>query len=411
MRSINVQHFPKNTLAALIATGMLVASSSAFAQVPPPPSNPFVSGATTPGFASVSSDPTPTATQVPSPPVPPQGLVAPKDLGVRVSQSHRTSVQIAREAFGLNPVKGRAQAQQPNFQEGHRIETAQPGQTLAAPPLPNFPLATPTAPAPMPLASGLPGGFATVMPSMSADAVAAQTRPVHHLMFTAAVGQTYRLEMSSVAPNMLVSPFAHPKLIVANRNAVNFDRHGHSLLVTVAAGAPIGAYITGENPDDPLVALVFQPRPLPPQNYEMQVDGFVQKVGGAQTREQIEVSSEKHTQDVVALIEQTLSGEVPDGFGAVGHQHWPGGRSQGGLVVEPVQILSSGSEMLDVLSVTNTTQHSVSLEENDFYRQGVEGVALTSHVPLQPGESMRVCVLRRASKADANDTLMSVSRP
>lgn len=395
--------FRKTALACLVA-GLC---ASAWAQVPPPvnpsgPANPFVAQATSPGFAPVANAPS----AIPAPPTPPSSLGIPAQI--RPPSDAQAQAQATRQAFGL--------AQGHPVREPHKdllanglIEHARPGQTLQAPALPNMPPVPDTSiPQPIPLAAGSVG---IAGPQMSLSDVITQTKPVNSLKFTVQEGSTYRMTMSSAAPNMLQTPFEHPKLLVANKSAVNFFQHGRSLLVTVADGAPIGAYITGQDPQDPMIALVFQPRPVPPQNYEMNIEGFVAKQGSSEAADVITGTSEEHTQRVVRLLEQAMQRRIPDGFGALSSRHWPQARSQAGLMVQPSLVLSSGSEMVDVFEVTNQTSHAVQLEENDFYRQGVEGVALSQHTPLEPGQSLKAYILRRATHADASDTLMSVSRP
>ncbi len=391
----------RTTALAYVVAGLF---ASAWAQVPPP-ANPFVSQATSPGFAPVGNQPS-AMPSIPAPPAPPQSLGIPANL--RAPSAAQGQAQATRQAFGLT--QGRpVQAPHKDLLANGLIEHAAPGQTLQAPALPSMPPVPDTSiPQPIPLAAGSVG---ITGPQMSLADVMTQTKPVNSLKFKVEEGQTYRMTMSSAAPNMLQTPFEHPKLLVANKTAVNFFQHGRSLLVTVADGSPIGAYITGNDPNDPMIALVFQPRPVPPQNYEMSIEGFVAKQGASSEATVIAGTSEEHTQRVVRLLEQAMQSRIPDGFGALSNRHWPQARSQAGLLVQPSLVLSSGSEMVDVFQVTNQTPHAVQLEENDFYQQGVEGVALSQHTPLEPGQSLKAYILRRATHADANDTLMSVSRP
>lgn len=360
---------------------------------------------TTNAFVSAAQPGVPTIPAPPMPPSPPHGATP------------APTKPVAPGAFVFNPSPTPAEPAPalPGMSRATSdLSKAKPGQTLTAPALPNMP------PVPAPSAITNIGGqpyFGGNAPQIDQVSLMEQTSPVQALKFVAEVGKTYRMKMSSVTPNLIMSPFEHPKLIMTSANAVHFVSHGSSLVVTVAPGEPVGAYITGESGSDPLIALVFEPKNLPPQNYQLQVDGFIVKAkpaaqpGDAGTENVVEGSSTQNTQRIVHLIEQTLSGSIPDGFGPVSRRHWPLGRNQDGLVVAPVEVLSSGDEILDVLSVTNTTGSAVSLEENDFYRRGVEGVAMTSHTPLMPGASVQIGILRKASQSDASDTLMSVSHP
>jgi conjugal transfer pilus assembly protein TraK len=418
------------TLSCLSAALAVVFSPvAAFAQ-----DNPFVSAAQAPGIPNI-----------PAPPVPPAKQNQPVNQPVSTSPVQQTQpANFAlpvpppptradpNRAAGIvfnhlkQPTKGKASAvpPAPAHPATSNIEQAAPGQTLTAPPLPNMP-PVPAMPQHAKQDSiGGPSFFGGIVQQIDPVRLAEQTSPVDTLKFMAEVGKTYRLKVSSVAPNLIMSPFEHPKLIMTSANAVHFVAHGSSLVVTVAPGEPIGAYITGENNNDPLIALVFIPKNLPPQNYELQVDGFAAKAkttANAQGNEAAssadgdattaQGSSMQYTQRVVHLIEQTMSGVIPEGFGSVSRRHWPLGRNQGGLMVLPVEVLSSGEEIIEVLRVTNTTDKPVSLEENDFYRRGVNGVAISAHAPLLPGASVQVGILRQASRPDALDTLMSVSHP
>lgn len=368
--------------------------------------NPFVSAAQSPGVGSI-----------PAPPLPP-GLKS--DMIRPPGGSH--SVNPSSLVFeGTRTPSPPAAPQLPQPAHEHPptsdLSKAVPGQTLSAPGLPNIPKMPPIPEIPPGAIANIGGSpyFGGNTPPINQAALMEQTHAVNSTRFTAETGKTYRLVMSSVTPNLMISPFSHPKLITTSANAVRFVAHGNSLVITVAPGEAVGAYVTGENPSDPLIALVFEPKPLPPQNYELSVDNFIQKKHADQDAEAkknlVQGSSTQYTQRAVSLIEKTISGTIPDGFGPVARRHWPLGRNQQGLVVEPVEVLSSGEEVIDVLSVTNTTASAITLEENDFYRRGVEAVALSAHTPLMPGQSLQVTILRRASESDASDTLMSVSRP
>jgi conjugal transfer pilus assembly protein TraK len=380
--------------------------------------NPFVNAAQAPSTLAIPAPPTPPNAQT-GKAGNPKGEPKPNQLSLPTTSSIRpgasaTPEQTATMVFGNlhPPVAPKPVQHEPTATSN--LSKAKPGQTLTAPPLPNMP------PVPMPQVPvaniGPQPYFGGNAPTIDATKLREQTDPVKTLKFVAEVGKTYRVKMSDVTPNLIMSPFEHPKLIMASANAVHFVAHGSSLVVTVAPGAPVGAYLTGEDPNDPLVALVFDPENLPPQNYELQVDGFVVKTRRSEDAKQTQApevrgDSTQYTQRVVQVIEQAMTGTIPDGFGPVSRRHWPLARNQGGLIVAPVEVLSSGDEIIDVVSVSNTTKAPVSLEENDFYKRGVEGVAFAHHQPIKPGESVQVGILRRASQSDNSDILMSVSHP
>jgi hypothetical protein len=431
---LNIHRKPSTTFSRVaIAAVLCIAGISAFAQN----ANPFVSAAQAPGF--VPPPPPPPQPVTPSPvvtPVQPAGSLKPAGSIPPPPQppthpGRFDSATVAPNQTPPNPKEAASLA----LQRGKKPDPVASNVPVVkpAPPAPKVDPADERQPIVMPVGQGntnniyLPGSPSITPPAeafggggavIDRAALVRDTIQVQKGEFTAEVGKTYRLEASTAAPNLIISPFEEPKLLTSSQDALRFVAHGRNLVVTVSAGGPVGAYITGKNPDDPLVAVVFEPKPVPPRNYTMNVDGVIVKKksatdskGGRKTASSaVRGSAAEHTQRVVGLVQQVLMEKVPDGFGEVPTKSWPEARSQDGIVAQPIALLSSGEETITTLLVTNTSDRVVQLEENDFYGPGVEAVALTPHREIGPGEAIKAIVLRRVDEASAPNTLMSITR-
>lgn len=406
LKRFGVPRTPKATIA--IAAAVAIGCSAAMAQA----ENPFVSAAQAPGLT-------------PPPPLPPVqkasgGGVPPPTMGRDAGGSQggiggRDAAKIAmpKQAGG----GGGALPSIPPAPPPPQVQAVTPAFKFPPPPAANN-IYLPSAPPVDGSAPDIVSGAA--VPKIDRAALLKDTIAIEGEEFTAERGKTYRLTASTAAPNLIISPFDGPKLITTSDNALRFVAHGKNLVVTVASSGPVGAYITGKNPEDPLVAVVFDPKPIPPRNYTMNVDGVIVKQKGAKVASgkdgqktassAVRGNSAEHTQRVVGLVQQVLMERVPEGFGEVPSKQWPESRSQAGIVAQPIAVLSSGEETLTTLFVTNTNAHAVQVEENDFYGPGVEAVLLEPHREIGPGEAIRAIVLRRVDESQSPQTLMSITR-
>jgi hypothetical protein len=264
---------------------------------------------------------------------------------------------------------------------------------LPAPQIPSFPQAL------------LQGSGGLMAPQMSEQDVRSGSVAVAGVTLDAEPNQTYRITVSSAAPNAIASPFEHPKLLTTSPDAVKFMAHGKDLVVTVTSASPVGVYVTGQDSQDPLIGLVLVPKPIPPRNYVLRIPGYVPLKpvpGMAPTNAAGDATA--RVPAYVDIMKQALAGATPAGFTAMSQGRFPGDELFLGMRLTPVQMWSAEGQDLVVLSATNTTDQPVHLMENDFYARGVLAVAIAPHRDLLRGQTARVYVLR-ATSSQATDLL------
>ena len=390
---MNGKPLSRKTPLAFALCAALVAGPALAQTVPAPPSAPaaFSNNTALPGFAAASSS----NDSIPHPPSPPwlkqQGGAA-VDPYLKNNGQPPTTQQILHMIAPHMPHN--------DTYHVHRLQTsirapAGAEQLPSAPPsLPGFdpsPVTTTTT----------PGN--TIDPSKLHDGTVKVSGS--HIEATAGDTTVYLLTVSSSAPNMIHVPFNHPRLLTTSRSAVNFSAHGHDMVVTVTSEGPVGAYITGQNPGDPLIGVTFDPQSIPPRSYILDVKGFVppaptQAASGSQGSGSGSDVNSAYVSQITAILRDVVTGTAPDGFGLLGTGRLPIDQMFEGVRLHPTREYTDGVRKVLVLRATNQTTGAVRLVENDFYAKGVQGVVIDPTRMIHPGQSTDIYVLSGESSHD-----------
>lgn len=363
-------------------SALMLSAVTAQAQVAP---NAFVANTALPGFAS----PTPTQTggttmlqpsvygngqqtRVPPPPTPP------------ISASAIQKIVMPRSMQAQNPP--------------HRLSNS----TVAPPGLPSGLPAIPPAPAALPTISGFGQPSDLIDPSKIKDG----TVPVSGSRVETHAGDTqiYLLKVSGTAPNLIQSPFAHPRLMTTSSTSVQFKAHGRNLVLSVTQAGPVGVYITGQSDGDPLIGLVLDPSPIPPRSYVLDVAGYTPT--NEHQKEEDGSAMGSHVQTVVALMKEVVEGRIPSNFTQTGANRLPVDQMFMGVRLHPVKQYASPTQTILEMAAKNENTAPARLVENDFYSKGVTAVVIDPVHDLKPGEVTHVYVL--TSKGQADSALLGV---
>lgn len=199
----------------------------------------------------------------------------------------------------------------------------------------------------------------------------------------------YLIHVSGTAPNLIESPFTSPRLLATSSSAVQFHAHGRNLVISVTRSGPIGVYITGDNPGDPLIGLVLDPSPTPPHTYSLEVAGYAPRASGSVTPE----NGATYIQSVVEMMKNVVAGHIPSDFTQTGADRLPGGQMFVGVKLTPIRQYVAPSQTVVVMTAQNENTHDVRLAENDFYTKETAAVVIDPKRNLKQGESTTVYVL------------------
>lgn len=321
--------------------------------VPPPPPQNFDHGPTVNGVSLMHSS------------APPPQSTSPEKFPAR-NLFKNGQVPSAAGAFG---------AQTPGF-------TSVNAKTPSPPPLTARQQARVQAAA---IASGLSSQSPTGMTFEDADkgGVSVDSNTIDAAPLT-----TYRVTLSGVAPNVFISPFPNPRLITTNPAQVKYLAHGHDLVVTVTASAPVGVYVTDANPHAPMIALTLVPKAIPPRTYRLKVPDFRPPIAQPFARQ-----GGQYNQSLVDLLRSVVLGRVPPRF-----QHsdeLPAGQTLGGLQIKPLKAWRSADQEIDEYAATNQGTTASTLSENDFYSKGVQAVVIYPVSNIPAGRSSRIYIVKR----------------
>lgn len=247
-------------------------------------------------------------------------------------------------------------------------------------------------PAMMPPANYSPppsdAGDAGSPPHLTSKEAMSGTIPVESAEIRARPERTYTVTVSGLAPNVFVTPFANPRLITTQPNLIKTIPHGHDIIVALSPSASVGAYITGANPTDPVVAFAFVPKKIPPRNYRIVIPGFVDNRAPA-------APNKGYGNKVVAVMRDAVLNEVPADWReskrhipAIPTPSYLGWSAKGKWIGNRWEILE--------YTLINHLDKPVTLVENDFYRKGVVAVAMYPKRTLYTGSKTRLFIIEHA---------------
>jgi conjugal transfer pilus assembly protein TraK len=195
--------------------------------------------------------------------------------------------------------------------------------------------------------------------------------------------------ISSAMPNRIATPFEAPRVI----DSSDFEHQeiGQSVYILPKdSERPIALYVTGSNPNDPVVSLTLVPKEIPQQTIVLQLDAPLAK-GSADASSEPAPTTDVYTDKIRYLLRQVALNKVPDGFvlGALP-------RAQAVLptvVVTPVSRYSGQAYDIYRYRIKGTSATDVELSEESFYADGVRAVAFFPTAVLRQNDETTVFVI------------------
>jgi len=203
------------------------------------------------------------------------------------------------------------------------------------------------------------------------------------------------LYISYAFPNRIATPFAVPKLI--DNTQVEFQALGQSLYITPKSpDKPIGLFITGSSPTDPVVSLSLIPRNIPGQTILLQPDEGT-GTSDAQSGDAEEASG--YTDRLRQIMRTVALGKSPVGFveaplpKAVGRT--------GSLMVSPDKRYAGKRMDVYTYRLENVSDKPVELAAPSFYRRGVLAVSVFPLKRLAKGDATYVFIVSNKLALDS----------
>lgn len=194
--------------------------------------------------------------------------------------------------------------------------------------------------------------------------------------------------ISSEFANRIATPFAAPKMI--DKSEVDVEYVGQNIFVTAKSMKPVGVFVTGANPNDPVVSLTLVPKNMPPQTINLQLDTPAPAHVAGDERNEAPASN-AYTDRIKFLMRQVALGKAPEGF-SVGKLPRSAAR-MGDVVVFPETRFSGPSFDIYRYRIETTTPNPIELDEGAFYTEGVRAVAFYPTAVVGKGESTSVLVI------------------
>lgn len=224
-----------------------------------------------------------------------------------------------------------------------------------------------------------------MVPHMSFAQAKKDSTPVVGKTIRVQNGVTYGVPVSGVSPNLFITPFRDPQIIVGSTRYAKRIRHGRDLIISSTLSFPVSVYITGKNPHDPVVSLTLIPSKRPAKTYHLVIPGFVP----AQAPTAPEHSS--HASQMVALMRDAVMKQVPEDY-RQSHRIPPLAAAIPLSWSARMRWVGNHHQIVEY-RITNHLKNKVTLTENDFYTKGVLAVSLYPHHLLYPGESTKLFLI------------------
>lgn len=224
-----------------------------------------------------------------------------------------------------------------------------------------------------------------MVPHMSFAQAKKDSTPVVGKTIRVQNGVTYGVRVSGVSPNLFITPFKDPQIIVGSTRYAKRIRHGRDLIISSTLSFPVGVYITGKNPHDPVVSLTLIPSKRPAKTYHLVIPGFVP----AQAPTVPEHSA--YSSQMVALMRDAVMKQVPEDY-RQSHRIPPLAAAIPLSWAAQMRWVGNHHQIAEY-RITNHLNQKVTLAENDFYSKGVLAVSLYPHHLLYPGESTKLFLI------------------
>lgn len=194
--------------------------------------------------------------------------------------------------------------------------------------------------------------------------------------------------VSASMANRISTPFDSPRVI--DTQDVEYQTVGQSIyLLPKDAEKPVALYITGSNPNDPVVSLTLVPKAIPQQTIVLQLDAPLAKGAASPDIEPAPVT-DVYSERIRYLLRQVALNKVPEGFaeGALPTSAavFPG------VSVHPVSRYSGPAYDIYRYRIRGTGDQ-VELSEEAFYSEGVRAVAFFPTAVLRKGEETTIFVI------------------
>ncbi len=230
-------------------------------------------------------------------------------------------------------------------------------------------------------------GYASAqsVPHMSFAQARKDSTPVVGTTIRAEDGVTFGVDVSGVAPNLFITPFHHPQVIVGNTRYAKRFTHGSDIFIGTTISFPVGIYITGTNPHDPVVSLTLIPSKAPAKTYHLVFPGFAPKQAPALPDHTAYASS------MVALMRDAVRKAVPEDY-RQSHRIPPLAAAIPLTWAAKLRWVGEHHQIVEY-QITNDLKQKITLTENDFYSKNVQAVSLYPHHQLYPGESTHLYLI------------------
>lgn len=222
-----------------------------------------------------------------------------------------------------------------------------------------------------------------VMPGTAAE--------MHSIVVRVSSDRNEVIYVSSTLPNRISTPFADPKTIDQQGNDVDLSTAGQSIYATMkGTGKPVALYVTGSNPNDPVISLTLVPKELPQQTIILQMDKPQADPGNKSDADHAP-DSNVYTDNIRYVMREAALGKTPEGFS---EGPLPVSAANIGNVIAYPKVRYSGPEY-DIYRYTlqGTTPNDVDLDEGTFYSEGVRAVSFFPTATLSKGKTTEVFIV------------------
>lgn len=199
-------------------------------------------------------------------------------------------------------------------------------------------------------------------------------------------------------PNRIATPFSVPKMIGADIQDL-VTQVGSSLYVQPGVQNPLGVFITGSSPGDPVISITLVPKDMPQQTVSLLLDSTTDAGKRPKSKDG---SGDSYTNRLVNLLREVASGRAPAGFSEGALPNAIG--RMGNLLVMP-EMRYSGHDM-DIFKyrIENKGPSALEINEADFYQEGVLAVSAFPNVRLNPGGATFVFIVADKSAVEISNT-------
>lgn len=245
------------------------------------------------------------------------------------------------------------------------------------------------------------GGKAKKAVEQAQDAARGDDKQNENQKVDAEPGLNEIVQISRGHPNRVMVPFNEPEIRTTSNDA-EISAKGSVIYVATKSARPVTLFVTPKNNDRVAISLTLVPKPVPPQQIEVELEGQYQSdIVQSNPKARDWEERTPYVDTLISVFKELAKNDLPQGYTLRDPQSHEQASTcsvdprRGDVSFETAQIVEGHNITVDVVVATNEGNRPVEVVGSQCAGDGVMGAAEWPRSVLEPGEKTEVFVARQ----------------